>query len=202
MLSLLANIALRLLLAGLTATGAWWLLKPYGYGALGIIASSVVFAALLAKPLIELAGEALHLLRRGAYADVEGQHYVYRNTPVRVHEDDDLRRYLRLADLRAVLGGGSSDAALARLYDAGLIRVGARRQLYLAADCVVRHLERDTRSEAARLRQWVEREVLKPSQVRQARRAAPSSPPPRPPGDGGSADTQPPRDAGATPGTG
>jgi len=159
------TLVLRLVGCAVVAALAGW-----KFGPAGLAISSVLFGVVLARPLIDVTLEGLHLLRHAAYADIEGQHYAYRGTPVRVVEDEDHHRWVRLADLREVLGNGASDAALARLYGGNLRRIGWRRQPYLSAETLMRHLSRDTRNEAGRFMQWLERDVVKPARVLQERR--------------------------------
>lgn len=165
----LATLLLRAGAGALVAAPAWWFAGPAG-----LAATSVVFGVLLAKPLLELIGESGRWLRERAYADIEGRHYAFRGTPVQVVEDEAHVRWVRLADLQAVLGPGASEGALSRLYGEGLQRLGVRRQAHLSAEVLWRHLAKDTRPEAIRFRLWVEREILKPSQVLQQRAGAPA----------------------------
>lgn len=160
------SFALRAAGCALTALVAWRIVGPAG-----LAVSSVLFGVVLAGPLIELGSDAFHWLRDRAYADVEGRHYAYRGTSIRVIEDDGHQRWIRLADLRAVLGAGASEGALARLYGAHLRRFGWRRQAYLSAETLARHLSRDTRSAAGRFLMWLERDVVKPARVLQDRHA-------------------------------
>ena len=162
------RLAGALVVAGL----AWWFVGPAG-----LAVSSVVVGMLLAKPLLELTAESGRWLRARAYADIEGRHYAFRGTSVQVIEDEAHVRWVRLADLQAILGPGASEGALSRLYGDGMQRLGVRRQAHLSAEVLHRHLARDTRPDAIRLRHWVEREILKPSQVLQQRAGSPAPQP-------------------------
>ncbi len=192
--SLLLRLVLRLALCLTVAAALWWGLETlWGLGSLGLALSAAVFAAALTKPLIELGGDLLHLLRRSAYADVEGVFYVYRGTRLHVVEDAGHVRWVRVADLQRVLGPGTSEATLARLYGERLQRLGLRRHAHLEAEALHTHLARDSRAEAGRFRLWLEREVVRPSKVLQGRVA----PPPAPRPAGASSMPDPPASAAA-----
>ena len=53
-------------------------------------------------------------------AAVEGRHYAFRGRRVQVLEDADQRRWVRLADVRAIVGFTASDGALAITYPDGV----------------------------------------------------------------------------------
>lgn len=183
----LPTLLVRAAVCSVVALGAWWLFGPSG-----LVFAAIPAGVALARPLIDLASEATHLIRRGAYADIEGRHYAYRGRPVRVLEDADHQRWVRLADLRAVLGRGASDAALERLYGAQLRRFGPRRQPYLLAETLARHLTRDTRSEAGRFLHWLDREVVRPARVLQERQGTRPASLDGPPGRTMASDAAPP----------
>jgi len=162
------QLALRSVGCALLAWLAWYLVGPVG---LAVSAGAVGIA--LAKALLELASELFHGLRAQAYRDVEGQYYAYRGTPVRVLEDIEHVRWLRMADVRKVLGAGTSDATLATLHGAQCRRHGPRKETYLSADALLQQLARDSRAEAGRFREWVERDVAYPARQLRARVPAP-----------------------------
>lgn len=163
------NGALLSVLVRLAACAVMSWLAWHYVGATGLAVSAAGFGLLLAKPLLELAAEAWHGLRAQAYRDVEGQYYAYRGKPVRVIEDDDFVRWLRMADVRAVLGSGSGDAVLGLLHGEAFRKVGVRQEAYFSAEALLQHLSRDSRAEAGKFRLWVEREIARPARTLRSR---------------------------------
>ncbi len=83
-----------------------------------------LFGILLARPLIELAGALRDRMKQVQLAAVEGRHYAFRGRRVQVLEDADRRRWVRLADVRAIVGFTASDGALAITYRDGVRSLG------------------------------------------------------------------------------
>ncbi len=71
-----------------------------------------MFGVALARPLIDLASAVRHEMRRANWRDAQGRHFVFRGRAVHVVEDADHQRWVRLADVRAIVGFTASDAAL------------------------------------------------------------------------------------------
>ena len=132
-------------------------------GPAGLALMSPLLGVAFAKPLIELASSTRHAMRRAHWHDVEGRHYAYRGRPVRVVTDADHRRWIRLADVRAIVGFTASDGALAIAYPAGWRRIGRAQEAFLGEDALLEHLGKERGPEALRLRHWVERQIVFPS---------------------------------------
>ncbi len=141
------------------AMGLGWRL----FGASGLAYMSPLLGVAFAKPLIELASSTRHALRRAQWRDVEGQHYAYRGRPMRVVTDADLQRWLRLSDVRDVVGFTASDGTLAIAYPAGWRRIGRANEAFIGEDALLEHLGKERGPEALRLRHWVERQIVFPA---------------------------------------
>lgn len=149
------------LVAALAGAAAWQggPIPALVVGALGALA--------LAKPLVELGSDLRHALRAAAWREVQGRHYAFHGRPLRVVEDAEHRRWVRVADLRAIVGFTTSEGALALAYPSGFRRIGA--DAYLVDDALVLHLAREPGAAALKLRHWVEREILFPARQVRAR---------------------------------
>lgn len=173
MSSTLVTLALRLAIAAALAGGAWWL---EGASFLFVFALALS-GPLLARPLLDLAGDLRRQMRTAVWAPKEGQHFVFRGTPVTVREDVDHRRWIRVADLRRLVGFTASDGALALSYPQHW-DVDGRGGGWLDAEAAIVHLNRDAGAPALRLAQWIEREVAFPAR-RQRERLGIRVPPPK-----------------------
>jgi len=90
----LAALARRLAIAAALAAGAWWLDGP----SFLFVFALALSGPLLARPLLDLAGDLRQQARAAVWAPQEGRHFVFRGTPVSVREDVDHRRWVRMAD--------------------------------------------------------------------------------------------------------
>ncbi len=169
----LATLALRLAIAGALAGLAWRLDGP----SFLFVCALALSGPLLARPLLDLAGDLRRQLRQAVWAPLEGQYFVFRGTPVTVREDVDHRRWIRVASLRRVVGFTASDGALALTYPRHW-QVDARDgSAWIDAEAAIVHLRRDPGAQALRLAQWIEREVAFPAR-RQRERLGIRVPPP------------------------
>ena len=153
-----ASIALRVAGCAAAMWGAWRL-----FGAVGIVFVAPLFGLAFARPLIELAATAFRTMRHANWRHVEGRHYAYRGRSIGVIEDADGQRWIRLGDVRAIVGFTASDGALAIAYPDGLRRIGRPVEPHIGAEALLVHLGKERRPEAIRLRAWVEREVAFPA---------------------------------------
>ncbi len=133
------------------------------FGAAGLVYAAPLLGVAFARPLIELASAARHAMRQAHWRDVEGRHYAFRDRPVKVLEDDDRQRWVRLSDVRAIVGFTASDGALAVAYPAGWRRIGRSGEAYLGEAALLEHLGKERGPDALRLRLWVEREIVFPA---------------------------------------
>jgi len=171
----IGTVATIVLRGGACSLVFWWVWRTFGLAtAMPLVA---LFGVALARPLLDLA-EALGRQMRGAHwRDVEGRHYAYRGREVAVVEDDERRRWLRLADVRAVVGFTASDGALATSYPGRVRELGRPAAQYLRDDALLAHLAKESSPEAGRLRLWVEREVAFPARRERERLGIRTRPP-------------------------
>ena len=161
-----ARIALRLALCAAVTWGVWRI-----GGLAAMVMTAPLYAVALAKPLIDLASDLRHGLRTAVWRPLEGRHHVYRGMPVQVLEDEARQRWVRAADVRRIIGHGTSDGALAITYPAGWRLMGRPAQPHFSDAALLTHLAKDPSPEAVRLRHWVEREIAFPAQRARERNA-------------------------------
>ena len=158
MTAVLTTIAVRLVLCGLVSYAAW----RFG-GLTTAVGTIVLYAIALPKPLIDLASEMRHLVRRAHWRDREGRHYAYHGLPLTVHEDVDHRRWIALAGVRAIVGFTASDATLQVTYPDGWQVLGRPPAPCLRDDALIAHLKTERSPAALKFRHWVEREIAFPA---------------------------------------
>jgi len=160
----LKTIAIRLALC----TAATWLVWRLGFGT-GVLFMVGLYGICVARPLIDLASAVRHEMRRANWRDVQGRHFVFRGHTVHVIEDGDHQRWIRLADVRAIVGVTASDASLKLTYPNGWLLGGRPALLHLSDEALLAHLAKERAPVAAKLRHWVEREIVFPARRRRAR---------------------------------
>jgi len=158
MTRIVATIALRLAVCVAIAWAVW-----RGFGLAAMVPTLGLFGILLARPLLDLAGALRDGVKQVQLAAVEGRHYAFRGRPVQVLDDADRRRWVRLADVRAIVGFTASDGALAVAYPDGVRRLGRPAEAHVSEEALLAHLRKERAPEAARLRVWVEREIVFPA---------------------------------------
>lgn len=158
MIPIVATIALRLAVCVLVSWSVWrW------FGVASMVPTLPLFGILLARPLLELVSALRDGMKHVQLAAVEGRHYAFRGRRVQVLEDADRRRWVRLADVRAIVGFTASDGALAITYRDGVRRLGRPAEAHVSEEALLAHLLKERAPEAARLRLWVEREIVFPA---------------------------------------
>ena len=158
MIRIVTSIALRLAVCVLLSWAVWrW------FGLPPMVTTLPLFGILLARPLLELASALRDGMKRVQLAAVEGRHYAFRGRRVQVLEDADRRRWVRLADVRAIVGFTASDGALAITYRDGVRSLGRPAEAHVSEEALLAHLLKERAPEAARLRVWVEREIVFPA---------------------------------------
>jgi hypothetical protein len=139
------------------------------FGAPGLPFALPMFGVALARPLIDLASAVRHEMRRAHWRDVQGRHFAFRGHPVHVVEDADHRRWVRLADVRAIVGFTASDASLSLTYPGGWKLHGRPAVPHLSDEALLAHLAKERAPAAAKLRHWVERELVFPARRQRLR---------------------------------
>ncbi len=160
----LVRIGLRLLLCAGVAFAVWRLL-----GLVSMVLTLPLVGIALARPLLDLASDLRHATRAAVWRSVEGRHFVYRGVPVQVLEDAEHHRWVRAADVRAVVGHTASNGALALTYPSGWKAMGRPAQPHFSDSALLAHLTKERSPEALRFRQWVEREIAFPARRLRAR---------------------------------
>lgn len=164
MIESLATIAIRLALCAAATWGLWRL----GVGT-GLLFMAGVVGIVLARPLMELTIALWHEMRRANWRELEGRHFAFKGQPVRVVEDNDYQRWIRLADVRAVAGFTASDTALKVTYPRGWSLHGRPPELYLSDEALLAHLAKERSPATARFRHWVEQEIVFPARRQRER---------------------------------
>ena len=164
MARVLAVIAWRMLAGGLVAALFWYLL-----GAFGLAMSAPLFGALLARPLLELFAELRASTRALAYADLKGQYFEYRGMRLRVVEDERHHRWVGVNGVRRIVPGLPRDAVLHRQFPDGVRDEPAAGGTVIHADALLAYLGRANEAESVKLRNWLEREVVRPAATIRAR---------------------------------
>lgn len=162
------------LAAAASALAAWGLWSVFG--PVGLVFAAPLAGVLLARPLIDLAGDLGHGTRRAALGATEGAYYAFKGRPLRVAEDDEGRRWLCAADLRRCVPGLPADASLAHQLGDGARRLGPGGRLHVEAEALHAALARALDPQTVRFRQWLDREVVQPAARRRARGPAPTIP--------------------------
>ena len=156
---LLLRIAIRLLLC---AAMSWVVWRYFGLAV--AVATAPLYGIALARPMIDLASDLRHATRAAVWRPLEGRHFVYRGTPVQVLEDDDHRRWVRAADVRAIVGHTATHGALALTYPSGWRTMGKPAEPHFSDEALIAHLTKESAPEALRFRHWAEREIAFPAQ--------------------------------------
>jgi hypothetical protein len=164
MIEIVRRIVVRLALCALLSWAAWHL--GLGAGTLVVVA---LFGIALARPLVDLASELRHQYRRAHWRDREGRHYVFRGRPLSVHEDAEHRRWVRLADVRSVVGFTASDASLKLTYANGWRLLGRPPEPHLSDEALIAHLSKERSATALKFVQWAEREIAFPARRQRER---------------------------------
>lgn len=164
MARVLTVIALRVLAGCLVAAMFWHLL-----GAFGLAMSAPLFGALLARPLLELISEIRTSTRALAFADVKGQYFEHRGMRLRVVEDERHHRWVGVNGVRRIVPGLPRDAVLHRQFPDGVRDEPAAGGTVIHADALLAYLGRANEVESVKLRNWLEREVVRPAATIRAR---------------------------------
>jgi hypothetical protein len=171
----LLQVALRVLLCAAVSWAVWRV-----GGMVAMVCTAPLYGVALARPLLDLVSELRYLMRVAVWRPLEGHHFAYRGRSVQVLEDDDHGRWVRVADVRAVIGHTASDGALALSYPGGWRQMGRPTEPHLSDDALLAHLAKHGSAEAVRFRRWVEREIAFPARRVRARlgvQPPPASPP-------------------------
>jgi hypothetical protein len=162
MIAILRTLAIRLALCLLLEWVVW---RAFGTPSLPLAVP--MFGVALARPLIDLGSAIRHELRRAHWRDAQGRHFVFRGHTLHVVEDADHQRWVRLADVRAIVGFTAT--ALQMTYANGWMLCGHPPAPHLSDEALLAHLAKERAPTAAKLRHWVEREIVFPARRQRQR---------------------------------
>lgn len=133
------------------------------FGPLAIVIAAMPVAAILSRPLINLAFTAHENAREAVWLPEHGEFYAFRDVRIHVVEDDEGWRWVPVPDARKLVPLKVSDDALRRLYPDRCAQVEKGRVLHLRSDALVEYLARSTDDTALRFRTWVDRTISEPA---------------------------------------
>ena len=154
-------LAFGVVLAGVLAAGLFRLFGPIGF-----VMTAPLWGALLALPILDGFGAAAYWMRWLSWIDVEGRYYEHRARWVDVVEDSGGQRFIRLEHVRQFLPELPADATFVQLYADRTLTHGRIVHAYLRDDALLEYLAKASSDDAIKLRQWVDREVLRPGKKR------------------------------------
>ena len=140
-----------------------WVLHRLGFPVVGLLPIGALAGIVLARPLMDLAIGIYQAMRWANWRELEGRHYAFKGRTVQVMADADYQRWVRLADIRAIVGFTASDAALQVTYPNGWRMLGKPALPHLSDEALLAHIAKERTPEAARLRLWIEREIVFPA---------------------------------------
>jgi hypothetical protein len=138
-----------------------FLLAGWRWGAFTMVWTSPLLGAAVCIPVMNLVAGLRQRAREDTWLPVHGQHYVYKGTTINVREDESHCRWVRLADVRKVVGITAGERALAVAYP-GRFEAFDKAGMHLRDDALVEHLGKENDPGALRFRTWVERTVMLP----------------------------------------
>jgi len=154
----IARIAWRLAICVAVSWSVWRI-----GGLVPMVCTAPLFGVLLARPVLDLMSDMRHQTRALVWRPLEGRHYVVRGTPVQVLEDDQCVRWVRVADVRRVVGFTSSDGVLALTYPNAWRLMGNPPQPHIGDEALLVHLRREGTADAGRFMHWAERTITFPA---------------------------------------
>jgi hypothetical protein len=158
MSEIVLSIAIRLLICSAASYALWRFM-----GLVGVVVSAPLFGVLLAKPMLELAGELRDSARTLVYAEIRGRNFEHRGMRLDVVEDDDHRRWISLKDVQKLIPGLPKPAVLRAQFPDGIRDDPSISEPRIAAEALLQYLAKSTEASSLRFRNWLEREVVLPS---------------------------------------
>lgn len=148
----------------------------YQFGPFGTVIAAPLLAAAIARPVINLVGNVRHGMRERVWLPVHGEHFVFKDSAVRVLEDDELCRWVSVDDARKAAGLQLKDSTLAAWAGPRLRMMGKPARAYLRDDAFLEYLGRSTAPVTLHFRNWLERTVFLPGEkLRKSRGIRPAS---------------------------
>lgn len=153
----------EILVRGALCAALAWGLHRLGFPLAVLLWIGALAGIVLARPLMDLAIAIYQAMRSANWRELEGRHYAFKGRMVHVIADADYQRWVRLADIRAIVGFTASDAALQVTYPNGWRMLGKPALPHLSDEALLAHIAKERTPEAARLRLWIEREIVFPA---------------------------------------
>jgi hypothetical protein len=129
-----------------------------------VLFTSPLYAALMARPVINLIANTRHGFRSAVWLPVHGQHYVFKNTTMQVLEDDEGWRWVKLADVESALGTKLNERVLTATYPDRLQVMGKPARMHIRDDALITHIGKQNDPMSLRFRTWLERNVAFPAE--------------------------------------
>ena len=132
------------------------------FGAMGWAIASPGLGAAIARPIMNLIANMRQKAREHVWLPVHGNYYAYKDIRVYVAEDDYHCRWVRMADVRRVVGASAKDSALAQVYPNGWRLSGSPPEPYIRDDALHAYLSKENRPLTLRMAVWVQRNLMVP----------------------------------------
>jgi len=165
------TLQILLRLAGCLAA-TWFVWSVLGLGLFAVIFCAPLLAILMARPLAELLDDSGRWVRHATWNEVDGRHFAHRGYALDVVEDERLRSWLRVSDVRRILRGLPADAVLQRLFPQGFQAGSRAAPSRILAESLLEFLQRAHDRNALKFRAWLRGQVVEPGRRRQQRSPA------------------------------
>ena len=133
------------------------------FGVVVFVTVTPLFAALLARPLMDWVAQIRRQLNEHVWRDVRGRYYVFRGTAVGVWEDAHGQRWVCVDDVSKVIPSSAWKSRLTTHQPWSLREMGDPPQVHVRADVLLDGLQPLSARRARRFREWLRREVVYPS---------------------------------------
>ena len=134
------------------------------FGAMGWAIASPGLGAAIARPIMNLLGNMRQRAREHVWLPVHGDYYAYKDIRIYVVEDEDHCRWVRMADVRRVVGASANDRAMAQVYAKGWQLSGSPPEPYIRDDALVAYLGKENRPVTLKMALWVKRNLVVPGE--------------------------------------
>jgi hypothetical protein len=140
----------------------YWMLGNV-WGKIQFLFLAIAYGSAISRPLINLIASMRYAMRASVWLPLHGQHYVYKNTTLRVLEDEDSWRWVKLSDVELVLGVKLNARLMGISYPERLLKIGRPAHLHMRDDALIEYLSKKNDDMALRFRTWLERNVALPA---------------------------------------
>lgn len=136
---------------------AWFASRVFG--AFTVVVAAL-YAALVARPIIDLVAASNYAAKAAALADVQGKWYQHRGNRINIAEDIENARWLLTSDVRKIVAALPRDEVLAKHFEGRAGFVDEYEGFRLRADALAEYLRKSTDAPSLRFREWLDREVM------------------------------------------